>query len=226
MKKVKSPTLSLIAGPNGSGKTYFSNHLLKEGYITTEPVNLDFIDESVYNQLSANVYNRHRQLSQLKNDFFLSMCDIAIKKEKDFSYECNLRMSQIKPVALFDKAGYNLNLWFFYMPNIERCKERVVERVKNKGHDVDDVSIKYNFEKSLENLDASFNDWNQLIIVDNSVDFVNENTELGINILLIANEGKIFHCSDNFPNPEMEIHLKAISLKCLEWKQVNNKKHQ
>ena len=218
MKLKTPPTLSLIAGPNGSGKTYFSNYLIELGFIKTKPINLDFIDVDVYEKLTGNVYNHDQQISKVKHQLFINSCKSAISNREDFTYECNLRMSQIKPVALFDEASYNLNLFFFYMPNITRCKERVKIRVENKGHNVDDTSIKYNFEKSLQNLDASFYDWNQLIIFDNSIDFVDEKAELGINILLIANNGEILYCSENFPQTPIKGYLKKISIECAKWK--------
>ncbi|MEW4922972.1 zeta toxin family protein [Algibacter sp. 2305UL17-15] len=130
---VNTPTLSLIAGPNGSGKTYFSDYLIEQGIITTKPVNLDFIDVNVYNKLSGNVYNYNAQISKIKHQFFIKSCEEAIAENQDFAYESNLRMSQIKPVALFEAANYNLNLNFFYMPSVKRCKERVRTRVKNGG---------------------------------------------------------------------------------------------
>lgn len=216
--KAKYPTLSLIAGPNGSGKTYFSNYLIEEGFVKTKPINLDFIDVNVYTELTGNVYNHEQQISKIKHQLFINNCEEAISNNKDFTYECNLRMSQIKPVALFDKANYNLDLYFFYMPNISRCKERVKTRVENKGHDVDDLSIKYNFENSLYNLDETFYHWDQLIIFDNSIDFVDENANLGIPILFMASKGEVLHCSKDFPQSSIKKYLKRINTECDKWK--------
>jgi predicted ABC-type ATPase len=219
--KVKVPTLSLIAGPNGSGKTYFTSYFLEKGFITTKPINLDFIGEEVYERLTANVYAYEQQIPKIKKKLFLKNCIDAINNEKDFAYECNLRLQQMQAIKLFDDAKYNLNLWYFYMPNINRCKERVELRVLNRGHDVDDLSIKVNFEEGLKNLDLTFEEWNQLFIIDNSIDFIDEQSDLGINILLIASKGKVLYCSDKFPKPNNSVYLKKIGLKCEEWKRDN-----
>lgn len=193
------PTLTIIAGPNGGGKTWFSNYLLhKSDLLTTIPFNIDLINkEEIYNKLSGNIYNADRELTRIKHDLFTQSCKTAINQKLDFSYECNLRFDQIQHVKKFEDAGYNLFLIFVFLETVELSHERVKFRVeKQEGNRVDKNSINENFKISLENLEKSFGDWDRVFIINNSAAF---KQEIDLSYDLIAENGTILHCSKDFP---------------------------
>lgn len=146
------PTLTLLAGPNGAGKTTFIERFKKIGLLPPVVINLDNIPESVYSRLTGNVYNYENELRKHRHEFFNEQCRMAIEKEVNFAYECNLRKDQVQQVELFENAGYKLNLIYMYLQNIDISFQRVHKRIKQRGHKVPEDSIKSNFYEGLANL--------------------------------------------------------------------------
>jgi predicted ABC-type ATPase len=38
------PVLTLLAGPNGGGKSYYSHFFVENGFISTLPINIDALE--------------------------------------------------------------------------------------------------------------------------------------------------------------------------------------
>ncbi len=55
-------------------------------------------------------------------------------------------------VEQFQEAGYVTNLFFIGLSSIELSVKRVMQRVSQGGHDVDNTDIEINYKASLENL--------------------------------------------------------------------------
>jgi len=86
--------------------------------------------------------------------------------QKHLTVETNLRNEfLVERAAIFKQAGYLTNLIFMLLPDVESSMDRVNLRVKQKGHFVDAESIRYNFNKSLENLMKTVKDFDQVMLV-------------------------------------------------------------
>jgi predicted ABC-type ATPase len=84
----------------------------------------------------------------------------------NLSVETNLRNEfLVESADTFKQAKYQTRLIFMLLPDIESSMDRVNLRVKKKGHFVDAQSIRYNFEKSLENLFLVANKFDQVMLV-------------------------------------------------------------
>ena|GEM_PF-3192043 len=165
--------------------------------MNTKLVNIDALADSIdENKLPNDVLRYGKVRSQELDRIFTERCQEAINSVEDFSYECNLRIDQLKNVELFDNAGYELVLIYIWLDNVDISKRRVAKRVANGGHLVGEKSICENYTVGLENLNLSFLDWNELYIFDNSVDFQNSNETEGFPLLLHAKNKKIQYCSD------------------------------
>lgn len=205
------PTLTVLAGPNGAGKSYFSNYLKEQELLYSQPINMDALKEEINYTFISNDYMRWElEENRAVNRLFLSLCKEAIEEKKHFAFECNLRKDQLGCVELFDKAGYQLNLIFFWLDSIEISRERVQIRHNEGGHPVGEESIRGNFSEGCRNLDYSVpdNHWNQVIFIDNS----RENRASGeiLSLLLLINQGKLIYCSDRFFSKEREQYLPKL----------------
>jgi len=195
-------TLTLIAGPNGAGKTSLSSYFEKENLFKVKPVDIDGLDKLINEDKIPNDMLRYEKERRKEiHRIFCEMCDNAIKKGLDFAYECNLRKDQIESVGLFEEAGYKLNLVYMWLDNVELSEQRVQKRVKSGGHPVGKDSIHRNYEEGLENLDLTYEEWNELYVFDNSVDIDNNSNKDGT-LLLFIKSGEVMYVSNQFIKKE------------------------
>lgn len=193
------PVLTILAGPNGAGKSYFSGFFMETGWLSTQPVNIDALESFVDLTLIPYDPLRYKKCLDLQIDsIFRELCNEAITKKKDFSFECNLRLDQLKYVCLFDQANYDINLIYMYLDSIEISKRRVQIRVNEGGQPVGEDSLHENFYQGLENLDDSIleNSWKHCYLVDNSKELKNKGEVL--RLLLEIENSKIVQVTDSF----------------------------
>jgi len=201
-------SLTVLAGPNGAGKSYFSSFFIEKGWITCQPVNIDALENFV--DISRIPHDPMRYLKCLKeqvNKIFNELCDDAINNNRDFSYECNLRMDQLYCINKFDKAGYKINLIYLYIDSIELSKNRVKIRINEGGHVVGDESIIENFRQGLKNLDDSVaeSNWDHVYLVDNSKDLKSKGDVL--TLLLEMKNNNIIQISETLFSENIQKHL-------------------
>jgi predicted ABC-type ATPase len=157
------PNLYIIAGCNGAGKTTASMTILPEILDCQEFVNADeiakglspFHPEKVAFEAGRIMLNRINQL---------------LLKGGDFALETTL--SSKSYVSFIHKAralDYKVTLVFAYLKNIELAKQRVAERVRKGGHNIEPSVIERRYKAGLKNLKKLYipicDDW---MIFDNS----------------------------------------------------------
>ncbi len=205
-------TLTVLAGPNGVGKTQYSSFLKHNNFISVEVVNLDLIYDMALDRISG-IYDVG-SIPRKAHGIFKDLCNEAIKNNQDFCYECNFRLDQIENIGLFQNAGYDLNLIYMYLLSIKQSEERVLYRVVElKGNSVDSISIERNFKEGLANLDEGFKDFTKVLIVDNSIDNYKINSEFTadtFNIKMEVNNGVITSVAKDFPPEGLKIYLPNI----------------
>ena len=146
MGKKKRPTCFIIAGPNGAGKTTFALRYLPQIAGCCNFVNVDLIAYglSPLNSLSAQ-YEAGR--------IFLREIHPNIDKRVDFAFETTLAgRSHISLLKKLKKDGWQIILFFLWIPNAAFSKSRVRERVKHGGHDIPDDTIFRRFPRVVHNL--------------------------------------------------------------------------
>ncbi len=200
------PALTILAGPSGAGKTRFSEFLKHKNFLSTCPVNLDLLREEVINDLSYDSYLDESKIGRRLDKCFEKLCKEAISEGSDFSYECNLRKDQVKYVKLFEESGYQLNLIYLTLRSIELSKSRIEKREANeKFPRIQEESILKNFHEGLKNLDDFYQDFNQIVIIDNSVD----NSLPKVQVII--SDGKVRLFNNKFPYEELSDYLPKIS---------------
>ncbi len=150
-----TPIVLVFAGPNGSGKS-----TVTKGFdIIGEYINADDIKK----QQACTDLEAAQYATALRED--------AVKNKRDFTFETVL--SSPRNVELLKNAkalGYRIEVVFVLTADPQINVARVVDRVKNGGHDVPKDKIISRYYKSLDNLSKLLKIADIMWVVDNSTD--------------------------------------------------------
>ena len=146
MTRKRKPTCFIIAGPNGAGKTTFALQYLPQIAGCRNFVNADLIAYglSPFDSLSAQ-YEAGR--------LFLREIYANIDKRADFAFETTLAgRSQISLLKKLRQDGWQIVLFFLWLPDAAFSKSRVRERVEHGGHNIPDDAIYRRYPRIMRNL--------------------------------------------------------------------------
>src|SRR3989339_888737 len=146
MRRKQKPTCFIISDPNGAGKTTFALRYLPQIAGCRNFVNADLIAYglSPFDSLSAQ-YEAGR--------LFLNEVHSNIDKRVDFAFETTLAgRSQISLLKKLRQDGWQIVLFFLWIPDAAFSKKRVRERVRNGGHDIPDDAIYRRYPRMMHNL--------------------------------------------------------------------------
>ena len=159
----KLPTLFIIAGCNGAGKTTASFTVLPELLNVREFVNADEIAKG----LSPF---QPEKVSIEAGRIMLRRIDELISQNLDFAFETTLASRSF--VSLCNTAkqkGYQICLTFLWLDSKELAIERVRQRVSEGGHNIPTETIIRRYSAGLKNFFTLYKDivdfW---LFIDNS----------------------------------------------------------
>lgn len=166
MTQDKKPTLIVIAGPNGSGKTSITEALLgHEWFQGCEYINPDNIAKHVFgdwNSTEASI-KAANQAHDLR--------ERLLAEKKSFVFETV--MSTTEKVDFIQKAkdaGYFVRLFYIGTDTPTINAARVAKRVMSGGHAVPIDKIISRYSKANENCIAAMHIVDRGYVYDNSVD--------------------------------------------------------
>ena len=140
------PTIYLIAGCNGAGKTTFAKEFLPHEVKCLRFYNADEIARGLSPlDPSAGAIKAGRLL--------LSEVRDSITRHETFALESTL--SGKTYVRIFQRAlslGFELELHYLWLSQVEQAIARVRRRVRMGGHDVPAADIRRRFKRSLTHL--------------------------------------------------------------------------
>ena len=140
------PTVYVLAGPNGAGKTTFAAEFLPEFVKCREFLNADLIAAglSPFDPESQNVRAGRLLLQRIGE---------LAKQRRDFGFETTLSgRTYFKLLSDLRNSGYQILLFFLWLPNSAMAVARVANRVKQGGHHVPESEIRRRYEAGLRNL--------------------------------------------------------------------------
>ncbi len=157
------PTLYVISGCNGSGKTTASFTILPELLNIEEFVNADEIAKGLSPFKPEKVAIEAGRL-------MITRINELIERKESFAFETTLSTrSYIQKIAKAKSHGYSIVLVFFSLNNVTLAKKRVALRVSEGGHNIPEDVIERRFEKGLQNLfNLYIPEVDEWIIIDNS----------------------------------------------------------
>lgn len=145
-RSFESPGVYVIAGPNGAGKTTFASKFLPDFIVCREFLNADliaaglapFAPETQNLKAGRLVLERIKELSAAK---------------RDFGFETTLSgRIYVRLLSTMKADGYRVYLFFLWLPSADLSVARVVNRVRQGGHNVPEVDIRRRFDSGLRNL--------------------------------------------------------------------------
>lgn len=140
------PTIYLIAGCNGAGKTTFAKEFLPKEVKCLRFLNADEIARGLSPlKPSAGAVRAARLL--------LTQVDECLRRRETFALESTL--SGKTYIRLFQRArklGYEIELHYLWLSSPAQAIARVRQRVKLGGHDVPVADIRRRFKRSLVHL--------------------------------------------------------------------------
>ncbi len=139
------PTLYIIAGCNGAGKTTASYSVLPGLLECWEFVNADEIAKglSPFNPESVAIEAGKLMLKRI---------DLLLRQQKTFAIETTLATrSYASLVKRAHQRGYYVVLLFFYLPSPEMAVARVAKRVSEGGHNIPTETIHRRYWLGLQN---------------------------------------------------------------------------
>ncbi|MFN6088466.1 MAG: zeta toxin family protein [Cyclobacteriaceae bacterium] len=139
------PTLYIIAGCNGAGKTTASNTILPTILNCKEFINADSIAAGL-SPFDAEKYAFEAGRLMLRR------IDQMIREKADFAIETTLSSrNYLSKVSNAKLVGYRVVILFFWLNNKSLAIRRVKNRVSNGGHSIPIDVIKRRYERGLRN---------------------------------------------------------------------------
>lgn len=138
-------TLYIIAGPNGAGKTTASTFLLPDVFNTDIFINADIIAAQLNPSNPEAVAIRAGRI-------MLERIQETLATMQTFAIETTLATkSYLNLVSRAQLLGYEVVLYFFYLPSAEMAKERVKLRVSKGGHNIPPDVIERRYAAGIKN---------------------------------------------------------------------------
>jgi predicted ABC-type ATPase len=179
------PTVYLIAGCNGAGKTTASFTLLPEILDCQEFVNADNIAAGISPFQPDKVAIEAGRL-------MLKRIDNLIKMKVDFAIETTLSgYNYVSRIAEFKEKSYEIVLIYVWLNSPELAIERIKDRVKKGGHFIADEIVVRRYYRGIKNLFQYFiPDCDYWSIYDNSTQNISMVAEgiKDLEIEVISNE--------------------------------------
>lgn len=138
-----SKKLTIVAGPNGSGKTTFAQHYLQhtpQPYLSADLMAYELApDDPESVQIAAG----RRFFQRLKERLAGSESFIVESTLSGRGFRRTLEKAK--------KAGFEITILFVFLDSADSCVARVQQRVRQGGHHVPEADIRRRFDKSLAN---------------------------------------------------------------------------
>ena len=140
-----SRNVYIIAGPNGAGKTTFAREFLPNYADCLNFVNADLIAQGLSPFSPESVAFRAGRL-------MLGEIEILMKQEVDFGFETTLSgRSHLNVIRRLKQRGYEVHVFYLWLPSVELALSRVRGRVLQGGHDVPEAVVRRRFDRSITN---------------------------------------------------------------------------
>jgi predicted ABC-type ATPase len=175
------PTLLVIAGPNGSGKTSVTSQILKhewvKGCVYINPDNIAQEQFGDWNSPDAVLKAAQLATEQREN---------CLENNQSFIFETVFSApDKIDFLQRAKDAGYFIRLFFVGTNHPSINASRIAHRVMEGGHDVPISKIINRYSKSIHNCCVAATLTDRLYVYDNSIEYS------PATLLFRANNGKL-----------------------------------
>ncbi len=160
-----SPTVAVLAGINGAGKTSSSFPILTGALRIPVFVNADTIARGL------NAFDVESESVKAARIMLEHLDELAAAR-RSFAFETTLAARTYAPrLEALKAAGYTSHLLYFWLDGPDAAIRRVAERVRSGGHHIPDDTIRRRYSRSVRNfLDLYRSIVTTWTVYDNSVD--------------------------------------------------------
>jgi len=141
-----SPTVIVLGGVNGAGKTTSSRALLAGTLKLLKFLNADIIAQGLcgFDPAAAAIRAGRIMLSEMK--------ELAVQRES-FAFETTLAARTYAGwLNRLRESGYEVHLFYFWLESADLAVSRVRSRVTKGGHNVPEATIRQRYLRSVRNL--------------------------------------------------------------------------
>ena len=161
LRSATDPTVVVLAGSNGAGKSTFYEHFLAG--VGLPFINADFIARELDPEEPGKVAYQAAQLADRERRALVAR-KASFCMETVFSDPVGDKVGFLKDAQ---KQGYSVFLIFIGLPSVELSIARVIQRTGVGGHDVPDEKLVERFPRTLENLRKAIPFVDLAIVFDN-----------------------------------------------------------
>jgi predicted ABC-type ATPase len=160
------PTIIVLAGTNGGGKSSIGGEVLKEAGIPVfDP------DEATRKLVEANPEMSAQAANSLAWGLGRKGLERAIEERLSFAFETTLGGRTMTDLLLkASNVGLFVRIWYVGLASSELHIERVRARVSKGGHDIPEAKIRQRFDDSRANLIRLVPHIAELKVFDNSAE--------------------------------------------------------
>lgn len=172
------PTLYILGGANGVGKTTWYSIGLEDGYIFPS---LPFINmDNIQKELGGYTTESRLQAERIARNQIGEL----ISQKADFLIESNLATaSDYEWIARMRKQSYQTVLFFLGTDDVTINKERVTQRISEGGHAVPEPIIEQRYKMGISYLKKEILLFDEVLLIDT--------TEFPTKVMAIVRQGKI-----------------------------------
>lgn len=161
---MKKPVYTLIAGINGAGKTSLYWTLNREGELG-ERINIDEIAKTLGD------WHDPRVQIQAGKEALRRIYD-CIERQVSFHMETTLPgKSAVRQLQCAHEHGFENQLYFVGVENVEVALDRVHRRMAHGGHGIDDQCLIRRYDRLIPNLRQILPFCDRAVMFDNTVRF-------------------------------------------------------
>jgi predicted ABC-type ATPase len=191
--KVKArPTLTILAGVNGAGKSSVGGQALREsGAEYFNP------DEHAHRLRTRQLTLTQEKANAIAWGYGKARLEEAIASGTDFTFESTLGGKTITSLLIqAAQKGHQIDIWFVGLASVELHLTRVAQRVAKGGHPIPEADIRKRWIGSRENIIRLIPFVTTLRVFDNSAE-VPASTSPEPTLLLSIDAGDL-----TYPGPE------------------------
>jgi predicted ABC-type ATPase len=146
MKPGVNPKVYVLAGPNGSGKTTFATEFLPKFVQCREFLNADLI--------AAGLAPFAPETQNIRaGRILLELIEDLSSRLVTFGFETTLAgRGYANLLRRLKLSGYQVCLFFLWLPDVETAIQRVKCRVEQGGHNIPEIDIRRRYVSGLRNL--------------------------------------------------------------------------